>query len=62
MLDSGRFAGATALFWAPTSPNALGTPGWAEKSSISLFRIKPVPGTITLEPNDVLTVAVIATQ
>ena len=33
-----------------------------EKSSISLFKITPVPGTITLEPKLVLMVDVIATQ
>src|SRR4051812_31856870 len=62
MLDNGRLPGAMLLFSAPTSLNLFGTPGKIEKSSISLLRTTPVPGTITLEPNVVLTVAVIATQ
>ena len=32
------------------------------KSSIWSLRITPVPGTITLDPNQVLTVAVMPTQ
>ena len=43
-------------------PNALGVPGCAEKSSISLFITMPVPGRTTPEPNVVLTVAVQATH
>ena len=62
MLERGRFPAAIALFSAPTRPNALGTPGWLEKSSISLFNTTPVPGTITFDPKEVFTVAVIATQ
>jgi signal transduction histidine kinase len=49
-----------ALLFSPQG--SMGTPGWAEKSSISLFSTIPVPGITTLEPNVVLTVAVIATQ
>ena len=32
--DSGRLPGATAFCSLPISPNALGTPGCSEKSSI----------------------------
>ena len=62
MLESGRLPGATALASAPMRPNALGVPGCAEKSSISLFITMPVPGSTTPEPNVVLTVAVQATH
>ena len=62
MLESGRLPGSTALASAPIRPNALGTPGWAEKSSISLFITTPVPGVTTPEPKVVLTVAVQATH
>ena len=62
-VDNGRLPGAaTALFWAPIRPKALGTPGCVEKSSIWLLSTIPVPGITTLEPKDVLTVAVSATQ
>ena len=30
----------------PTRPNIFGTPGLLEKSSISLFKIKPAPVTV----------------
>src|SRR6266852_43132 len=62
MLESGRLPGATALASAPIRPKKLLTPGWMEKSSIWLFKTSPVPGTTTLDPNEVLTVAVQATQ
>src|SRR5262245_1708523 len=62
MLDKGRLPGAIELFSAPTSLNAFGTPGMTAKSSISLFKTTPVPGTMIFEPNDVFIVAVIATQ
>ena len=62
MLERGRFSGWTEFASAPKSPKALGTPGAAAKSSISLFMTTPVPGMITLDPKVVLTVAVIATQ
>jgi len=39
------------------NPNAFGTPG-IEKSSISSFRMIPVSGSITWEPNSRLTVDV----
>ena len=41
--DKGRFPGSIALALLPTNPNALGTPGFDEKSSISLFKKKPAP-------------------
>ena len=41
--DKGRFPGSMALALLPTSPNALGTPGFDEKSSISLFKKNPAP-------------------
>src|SRR4029450_7846912 len=62
MLESGRLPGPTALASAPTRPKKLVAPGCAEKSSIWLFRITPVPGTTTFEPKLVLIVAVQATQ
>src|SRR5688572_22018184 len=62
MLDNGRLPAATAFASAPTSPKELATPGSIEKSSIWLFMNTPVPGIITLEPNEVLIVAVQATQ
>ena len=34
----------------PTSSKAFGTPGFIEKSSISLLSTKPVPGTTTALP------------
>src|SRR5262245_56592353 len=58
MLDAGRLPGATALAAVPTSPYVFGTPGATEKSSISLFRMMPVPGTMMPAPNDGLIVVV----
>lgn len=62
MLESGRFLGPTAFAFEPTSPNAFGVPGAIAKSSISLLSITPVPGTVTLDPQEVFTVQVMATQ
>ena len=62
MLESGRLPGDTAFASAPISPKALGAPGCAEKSSISLFITMPVPGMTTPEPKEVFTVAVQATH
>src|SRR4051812_15114547 len=62
MLDNGLLPGATAFASAPIKPKKFGTPGCAEKSSISLLRTTPVPGITTLEPKLVFTVAVQATQ
>lgn len=62
ILDSGRFLGPTAFAFEPTSPKAFGVPGAMAKSSISLLSITPVPGTVTLQPQEVLTVQVMATQ
>ncbi len=62
MLVRGLFPGATAFASLPINPKALGVPGEMEKSSISLFIMTPVPGIITFDPNDVLIVAVMATQ
>src|SRR3546814_6713576 len=36
--DNGRLPGAIALASSPINPNAFGTPGFTEKSSISLLR------------------------
>ena len=44
--DKGLFPGAIALASFPINPKAFGTPGFAEKSSISLFRKNPAPSTI----------------
>jgi hypothetical protein len=49
--DSGRLPGAMALASPPTTPNMLGAPGLAEKSSISSLSRKPAPSTTTPEPN-----------
>ncbi len=54
MLDSMRLRGAIALASAPTSSKPFGTPGLTAKSSISLFRITPVPGAMNPEPNQAL--------
>src|SRR5678815_3124154 len=62
MLESGLLPGATPLASAPTNPKKLAMPGCAEKSSISLFKTTPVPGTTIFEPKLVLIVAVQATQ
>ena len=50
MLESGRLPGAGRLASEPTRPKALGAPGAAAKSSISLFSTTPMPGTTTFEP------------
>ena len=44
------FPGATALYSPPVRPNAFGTPGFIEKSSISLLSSIPVPGTVIFDP------------
>ncbi len=51
MDESGRLCGAMALASPCTSPNMLGAPGLAAKSSISLFSRKPAPSTVTPQPN-----------
>ena len=48
--DNMRLPGSTLLASAPISPNMLGVPGLAEKSSISLLRRKPAPCTTVLAP------------
>ena len=50
MDDSMRFPGAIALASHWTRPNMFAVPGWAAKSSISLFMKKPASGTQTPEP------------
>ena len=45
MEESGLFPGSTAFASFPINPNALGTPGFDEKSSISLFKKNPAPST-----------------
>ena len=62
MLESGRLFGAIAFASEPTRPKAFGIPGEMLKSSIWLLSITPVPGTMTLHPQVVLTVEVSATQ
>ena len=62
MLESGLLPPSTLLDSFPIRPKALGTPGRIEKSSISLFISTPVPGMMTLDPNEVLIVDVIETQ
>ena len=47
---SGRLPGSMAFASPPSRPNALGTPGFAEKSSISLFNRKPAPATAMPDP------------
>jgi len=42
--------GAMEFFSPPIRPYAFGAPGFAEKSSISLFSRIPVPGTARPEP------------
>src|SRR5262245_24710542 len=56
MLLRGRFPAAIAFSSPPVTPNLLGTPGFAEKSSISLFSTKPAPRTTTPEPSQPLIV------
>src|SRR5258707_3394442 len=62
ILERGRLPGPTEFASAPTTPKKLATPGGIAKSSIWLFRITPVPGITTLEPNEGLIFAVHATQ
>ena len=62
MLESIRLPGSIPLACECTSPNALGVPRFTEKSSISLFRITPVPGGTKPEPNSVLIVCVTAAR
>ena len=45
MLERGRLPAAIELASPPSRPNALGEPGLAEKSSISLFSKNPAPAT-----------------
>ena len=61
MLDRGFFPGATPLCLLCSSPNALGSPGRAVKSSISLFNTIPYFGSTTKLPKAVLMVSVQAT-
>ncbi len=55
------FPGSILFASPPTAPNILGTPGFIEKSSISLFRKNPAPATTTLLPYKPLSVVVTAT-
>ena len=48
--DNIRLPGSTLFASAPIRPNIFGTPGFAEKSSISLLRRKPAPWTTVLAP------------
>ena len=61
MEESGRFPGPIALADPWIRPSELGTPGFAEKSSISSFNKKPRPSAVTREPNQSLIVVVTAT-
>ena len=61
MAESIRLPGSMAFRSPCTSPNWLGVPGLAAKSSISLFRTKPAPVTVTLLPYQELMVVVTAT-
>ncbi len=54
--ESGALPGWISLAAPVTSPSALGSPGLAAKSSISLLSTMPVPGTTTLAPNQSLSV------
>ena len=56
-----RFPGSIALAILPTSPYALGIPGFDEKSSISLLSRKPAPSTTIPFPNQPLIVVVTLT-
>src|SRR3954470_19016636 len=51
MAESGRLPGPIAFAGPWINPYAFGTPRFAAKSSISLFRRNPNPGTVTFEPN-----------
>ena len=55
------FCGAMAFASPPISPNILGSPGLALKSSISLFKKKPNSFTYNLDPKAPLSVVVTAT-
>jgi hypothetical protein len=61
MAESIRFPGSMALAAPWTSPNWLGTPGRAVKSSISLLSRNPAPVTVTRLPYRELMVVVTAT-
>ena len=58
ILERGVFLGAILLASLPTNPKAFGTPGAAEKSSISLFKTIPVPGVTIPAPKPRLIVKV----
>src|SRR5882672_4298507 len=59
--DRGRLRGATALRSPWIKPYMLGVPGLAAKSSISSFRIIPVPFATAAEPYELFNVYVFAT-
>ena len=59
--DSGRLRGATAFCSLPIRPNALGTPGSSEKSSISSLSTMPVLPATRWAPKPRLMVVVSAT-
>ena len=59
---SGRLPGAMAFFSPAISPNIFGAPGCAEKSSISLFIMIPVPSGTNAAPKLSLIVVVTATE
>ena len=42
----GLFIGSMAFASLPSRPNIFGSPGLLEKSSISLFKMKPAPVTV----------------
>ena len=48
--DNGRLPGWIAFASPCTRPNMFGVPGFAAKSSISLFSRKPSPGAVTPLP------------
>lgn len=57
ILESGRFPGLMKLASVGMNPNELFLPGTL-KSSISLFKMTPVSGTISRDPKIVLIVVV----
>ena len=61
MAESILLPGSTPLSSPWTRPKKLGVPGFAVKSSISLLSRNPAPATVTLLPNDKLSVVVTAT-
>src|SRR5712672_3376550 len=61
MAESGRLPGAMELAELWMRPNMLGTPILEVKSSISLFRRKPRPSTVTPDPKPPLRVYVLET-